>query len=132
MHLRYALAGSGAKRSKSYTFGSEFVPGSGGGGFGNKCVTFAFLDISACDDPFAAKRGQSVMNVAMNVRVCPRAACVINADGRIFFERAADIFGRCERDLAKRNPQFMRTAVHGRTVRFYIDLPRGWKFYLIA
>src|SRR6266576_1061730 len=66
-------------------------------------TTFVFLDVTTPDNPIAPERRQSLGHVALKIRITPRTARVVNANGPIFRQGAVDIASGCLPDLAKRD-----------------------------
>src|SRR6266446_8060382 len=62
-----------------------------------------FPDFPSPADPFRAQRRQTLFDVAMKIRIAPRAAGVVNAHRLVDFDLAANRFRWGERYLPKRN-----------------------------
>src|SRR5882724_6070858 len=88
-------------------------------------TTFVFLDVTTPDNPFAPERRQSLGHVALKIRIAPGTARVVNANGRVFGQRAVDIASGCLPDLATRD-------THTRLGSIDVNSLRVWQRSLIG
>src|SRR5437016_12971248 len=84
-------------------------------------ASFNFFDIAAITDPFRAQWRQALFNVAIETRLAPGTAGVINADRLVHFDLAAHRLGRREGYFAER-PAKIDMYLLG-----HVNLARIWK-----
>src|SRR5437899_5954162 len=65
--------------------------------------SFDFFDIAARENPVPAQWRQALFNVAIETRLAPRTAGVVNADRLVHFNLAVHRLGRRERYFAERH-----------------------------
>src|SRR5437870_4909607 len=66
-------------------------------------ASFDFFDVAAFTDPLRAQRRQALFDVAIETRIAPRTAGVVNADRFVYFDLAVHRLRRRERDFAERD-----------------------------
>src|SRR5262249_23666640 len=66
-------------------------------------ASFVFFYVFASDDPIPAKRGESVVNAAVEIRIAPRTGGVVEEQRRVFFNRAVCRASGIQSDFTHRN-----------------------------
>ena len=71
--------------------------------FGCHLSAVIFGNITSGENPFVAQGGQAFFDVALEVRIAPRARAVVDADGCVLFYPSIRMLGLGKRNLPERN-----------------------------